>query len=76
MHTIDTDVIGTNFNAGKDNGVDNRAIIDVNKIIRNHPVETIGAVLRQAMTDMKVIQTESNSSKSKTEKKKLAAELA
>jgi ketol-acid reductoisomerase len=57
MSTIDKDVIGTNYNAGKDNGVDNRAIIEVNKIIRNHPVEKIGAVLRQAMGDMKVIQT-------------------
>jgi ketol-acid reductoisomerase len=57
MTTIDKDVIGTNYNAGKDNGVDNRAIIEVNKILRSHPVEKIGAVLRQAMTDMKVIQT-------------------
>jgi len=57
MSTIDKDVIGANYNAGKDNGVDNRAIIEVNKIIRNHPVEQVGAVLRKAMTDMKVIQT-------------------
>src|SRR5436190_3033020 len=57
MATIDKDVIGTNYNAGKDNGVDNRAIIEVNKILRSHPVEKIGATLRQAMTDMKVIQT-------------------
>lgn len=57
METIETDVIGTNFNTGKDNGVDNRSIIEVNKIIRSHPVEKVGAVLRQAMTDMKVIQT-------------------
>jgi ketol-acid reductoisomerase len=55
MQTIDTDVIGTNYNAGKDNGVDNRAIIEVNKLLRNHPVEEVGTVLRQAMTDMKVI---------------------
>jgi ketol-acid reductoisomerase len=57
MSAIDKDVIGTNYNAGKDNGVDNRAIIEVNKILRSHPVEKIGATLRQAMTDMKVIQT-------------------
>lgn len=57
MQTVDTDVIGTNFNEGKDNGVDNRSIIEVNKILRSHPVEKVGAVLRQAMTDMKVIQT-------------------
>src|SRR6476620_6041980 len=52
MTTIDKDVIGTKYNAGKDNGVDNRAIIEVNKILRSHPVEKIGATLRQAMTDM------------------------
>jgi ketol-acid reductoisomerase len=57
MTTIETDVIGTNFNTGKSNGVDNRSIIEVNKIIRSHPVEKVGAVLRQAMTDMKVIET-------------------
>ena len=57
MATIDTDVIGTNFNTNKSNGVDNKSIIEVNKIIRSHPVEKIGAVLRQAMTDMKVIET-------------------
>jgi len=57
MTTIETDVIGTNFNTGKSNGVDNRSIIEVNKIIRSHPVEKIGAILRQAMTDMKVIET-------------------
>ena len=57
MHTVDTDIIGTNFNAGKDNGVDNRSIIEVNKLLRNHPVEKVGTVLRQAMTDMKVIST-------------------
>ena len=69
MRTIDTDVIGTNFNAGKDNGVDNKSIIEVNKIIRNHPVEKVGTVLRQAMTAMKAMQTTD-----KTEKK-IATEL-
>jgi len=60
MGTINTDVIGTNFNTGKDAGVDNRALIEVNKIIRNHPVEKVGAVLRQAMTAMKTISTVTN----------------
>jgi ketol-acid reductoisomerase len=55
MQTIDTDVIGTNYNQGKDNAVDNRSIIEVNKILRVHPVEKVGAVLRQAMTEMKSI---------------------
>ena len=57
MKSVDKDVIGTDFNNGKDNGVDNRALIEVNKIIRNHPVEKVGTVLRQAMTAMKAIQT-------------------
>jgi ketol-acid reductoisomerase len=57
MQTIDKDVIGTNFNDSKDNGVDNREIIEVNKIIRNHPVEKVGAVLRAAMTEMKSISS-------------------
>lgn len=57
MKTIDTDVIGKNFNDGKDAGVDNKELIAVNDILRSHPVEKIGAVLRKAMTDMKVINT-------------------
>jgi ketol-acid reductoisomerase len=63
MQTIDKDVIGTNFNDGKDNGVDNREIIEVNKIIRNHPVEKVGAVLRAAMTEMKSISSAPKESK-------------
>lgn len=58
MKKIDTDVIGTNFNAGKDNGVDNKEIIAVNKSIRAHQIEEVGAILRAAMTAMKSIATE------------------
>ena len=57
METIDKDVIGTNYNSGKDAGVDNRELIIVNKVIRDHQVESVGAVLRKAMTDMKSIST-------------------
>jgi ketol-acid reductoisomerase len=57
MKKIDADVIGKNFNAGKDNGVDNKAIIAVNEAIANHPVEQVGKVLRKAMTNMKAIAT-------------------
>ncbi len=57
MKLVDKDIIGTNFNAGKDGGVDNRELIEVNRIIRNHPVEKVGTVLRSAMTAMKAIQT-------------------
>ncbi len=57
MKKIDTDVIGKNFNSGKDAGVDNKTLIAVNAVIRYHPVELIGEELRQAMTDMKTINT-------------------
>ena len=57
MKKIDVDVIGTNYNAGKDNGVDNKTIIEVNEAIRSHQVEAVGKVLRQAMTAMKAIHT-------------------
>ncbi len=57
MKKIDVDVIGKNFNEGKDNGVDNRTLIAVNHSIRNHSIEKIGEVLRHAMTDMKSINT-------------------
>jgi ketol-acid reductoisomerase len=70
MATVHTDVIGSPYNAGKDNAVDNRALIEVNRVIRNHPVEKIGAVLRQAMTDMKAI-----SSAALTDKKVKSLEL-
>jgi ketol-acid reductoisomerase len=55
MKKVDTDIIGKNYNAGKDSGVDNKALIDVNKKIRTHQIEKVGEVLRQAMTDMKAI---------------------
>ncbi len=57
MKTIDVDVIGKNYNEGKDNGVDNKTLIEVNEAIRSHEVEAVGKVLRQAMTAMKAIHT-------------------
>jgi len=57
MKKIDTDVIGKNYNEGKDNGVDNKEIIAVNKVLRSHQIEVVGETLRQAMTDMKAIKT-------------------
>jgi len=57
MKTVDTDIIGKNFNNGKDGAVDNQNLIAVNDAIRNHPVEKVGAVLRKAMTAMKSIKT-------------------
>ncbi len=55
MKKIDTDVIGEAFGADRDNGVDNARLIAVNKALRNHPVEIVGARLRESMTAMKPI---------------------
>ncbi len=55
MKKIDTDVIGKHFGTGKDNGVDNAKLITVNKALREHQVEIVGARLRASMTAMKPI---------------------
>lgn len=54
MTKINTDVIGKGLNV-KDDGVDNRELIEINAQIRNHPVEVIGKTLRGYMTAMKKI---------------------
>ena len=51
MSNIETNVIGHSFNSK--NGVDNLELIQVNRTIRNHPIETIGEKLRTSMTNMK-----------------------
>ena len=51
MKGIKSDVIGAGL-AKKDQGVDNKQLIDVNEIIRYHPVEMIGYELRASMTAM------------------------
>jgi ketol-acid reductoisomerase len=55
MANVDTNIIGKNYNEGIDNGVDNRTLITVNEIIRSHPIELVGAELREAMTSMQQI---------------------
>ena len=55
MKKIDTNVIGKKFDEGKGNGVDNAKLIRVNKALREHPVEIVGARLRASMTAMKPI---------------------
>ncbi len=55
MKTVDTDVIGKHFGQERDNGVDNRRLIEVNQAIREHDVEIVGARLRASMTAMKPI---------------------
>lgn len=52
MKGVDTDVIGTSYDEGKDNGVDNQELIEINEALRYHPVEIIGSELRESMTAM------------------------
>lgn len=54
MKRVDTNIIGKAFSAD-DNGVDNAKLIAVNKALREHPVEIVGARLRESMTAMKPI---------------------
>ncbi|MGB5668626.1 MAG: ketol-acid reductoisomerase [Maribacter sp.] len=55
MKGIETNVIGKHYGEGKDNGVDNAKLIIVNKALREHDVEIVGARLRASMTAMKPI---------------------
>ena len=55
MKDIDTNVIGKKYGEGKDTGVDNQLLISVNRKLRQHPIENVGAKLREAMTAMKKI---------------------
>ncbi|MDE0535234.1 ketol-acid reductoisomerase [Tenacibaculum sp. L6] len=55
MKSVSTDVIGKEYSTT--NEVDNLELIKVNKAICNHPIEKVGAELREAMTAMKVIKT-------------------
>jgi ketol-acid reductoisomerase len=55
MKKINTDVIGTAYAGDQSNAVDNKQLIDINEIIRFHPIEMIGYELRDSMTAMKKI---------------------
>jgi len=46
-----SNLIGRPFNDGE-NGVDNQELVAINASIRNHPIEEIGAYLRESMTAM------------------------
>lgn len=50
MNKIDTNLIGKPFS--KHNEVDNKKLIAVNQAVRNHPIEKVGATLRNSMTAM------------------------
>jgi ketol-acid reductoisomerase len=53
VNSKDTSVIGAAFSTS--NQVDNKELIEINKAIRNHPIEEVGAQLRTEMTSMKKI---------------------
>ena len=55
MSSIDTNVIGKNYNNGNDSHVENKELIEINEEIRYHDVEIVGAELRDAMAAMKKI---------------------
>ena len=55
MKTVNTDIIGKDYNDGKDGGVDNVELIEINEILRGHDIEYVGGELRNAMTAMKQI---------------------
>ena len=55
MKTVGTDVIGKSFAKDNGEGVDNAKLIEINAVLRAHPVEKVGTYLRTAMTAMKPI---------------------
>lgn len=73
MKKVNTDIIGKNYNDDKDAGVDNKALIAVNKAIRSHQVEIVGSTLRAAMTEMKTISTVGNILKTEIKEKSAVA---
>ena len=54
MKEISTEIIGKGVQA-KNNSVDDRELIAVNAAIRNHPIESVGQILRGYMTSMKKV---------------------
>lgn len=57
MKGVDVDLVGRNYNDGKDGSVDNIQLVRINEILRAHPVEVVGRTLRKAMTAMKPLET-------------------
>ncbi|MDZ4730463.1 MAG: ketol-acid reductoisomerase [Xanthomonadales bacterium] len=54
MKGVNVDVIGNGLKV-TNNHADNQQLIEVNRVIRNHPVEKVGEKLRGHMTAMKTI---------------------
>ena len=50
MKNIETNLIGKPYSTT--NQIDNQQLIAVNKVLRNHPIEKVGATLRSSMTAM------------------------
>ena len=50
MKNIETNLIGKPYSTT--NQIDNQQLIAVNKALRNHPIEKVGATLRSSMTAM------------------------
>ncbi|UXP31666.1 ketol-acid reductoisomerase [Reichenbachiella agarivorans] len=55
MKSVETDIIGLNYNDTVDGQVDNVTLIQINEKLRAHDIEKVGARLRKAMTSMKQI---------------------
>ena len=55
MKNIKTDVIGKPYAKDNGEGIDNAKLIEINRILREHPVERVGEFLRSSMTAMKPI---------------------
>lgn len=55
MKKINTNVIGTDFNATADKNVNNVELIAINRELRSHSIENVGVYLRDAMKSMKEI---------------------
>lgn len=53
MKKVSPELIGNSY--ANANDCDNKELIDINKKIRNHPIEKVGSVLREKMTAMKTI---------------------
>jgi ketol-acid reductoisomerase len=50
---VSKEVLGGKFSDS--NEIDNQELIEINEIIRSHPIEIIGKKLRDSMTNMKKI---------------------
>ncbi|MBU2913459.1 MULTISPECIES: ketol-acid reductoisomerase [Reichenbachiella] len=55
MKSVETDIIGMDYNDTVDGQVDNVTLIQINEKLRSHDIEKVGSRLRKAMTSMKQI---------------------